>query len=59
MTYTATREALLVHAHDLFEMMVSGAVKTTIHREYKLEDAVKAHEDFEARLTAGSSIFTL
>ena len=59
MNYTATRESLLVHARDLFEMMVSGAVKTMIHKEYQLKDAEQAHRDLEARLTSGSCIFTI
>ena len=59
MTYTAGREALLVHARDLFEVMVSGAVKTRLFREYKLEDAVQAHKDLENRATSGSSIFVV
>lgn len=56
MNYTAERDALLVHAQDLFEVMVSGAVKTNIFKEYQLKDAVQAHQDLESRLTSGSSI---
>ncbi len=56
MNYTAERDALLVHSQDLFEVMVSGAVKTNIFKEYQLKDAVQAHHDLESRLTSGSSI---
>ena len=57
MNYTAEREALLVHAQDLFEVVVSGAVKINIFKEYDLKDAIKAHQDLESRITSGSSVF--
>jgi len=57
MNYTAERDALLVHAQDLFEVIVSGTVKINIFKEYQLKDAVRAHQDLESRLTSGSSIF--
>jgi NADPH2:quinone reductase len=57
MNYTAEREALLVHAQDLFEVIVSGAVKINIFKEYHLKDAVQAHQDLESRITSGSSVF--
>ncbi len=57
MNYTAERDALLIHAQDLFEVIVSGAVKITIFKEYQLKDAVQAHRDLEGRITSGSSVF--
>ncbi len=57
MNYTAEREQLLVHAQDLFEVIVSGAVKINIFKEYQLKDAVQAHQDLENRITSGSSVF--
>lgn len=57
MNYTAEREALLVHAQDLFEVVVSGAVKINIFKEYDLKDAIRAHQDLESRITSGSSVF--
>lgn len=57
MNYTAAREALLVHAQDLFEVIVSGAVKINIFKEYDLKDAIQAHQDLENRITSGSSVF--
>jgi NADPH2:quinone reductase len=57
MNYTAQREALLVHAQDLFEVVVSGAVKINIFKEYDLKDAIRAHQDLESRVTSGSSVF--
>jgi len=56
MNYTAERDALLVHAHDLFEVIVSGAVKIKIYKEYQLKDAAQAHRDLESRMTSGSSV---
>jgi len=56
MDYTKKREDLLAHAQDLFEVVLSGAVKLRIMQEYPLQDAARAHEDLEARRTTGSSI---
>jgi NADPH2:quinone reductase len=59
MTYTAAREDLLAHAHDLFEVVQSGAVKIEVSRTYPLAEASRAHRDLEGRKTTGSSVFTL
>jgi NADPH:quinone reductase len=56
MQYTAKREDLLAHAEDLFKVVISGAVKIDITREYALKDAPQAHRDLEGRKTTGSSI---
>ena len=56
MQYTAKREDLLTHAHDLFDMVTSGAVRINIMQEYSLKDAALAHRDLEERKTKGSSI---
>jgi NADPH2:quinone reductase len=56
MNYTAERRDLLVHAQDLFEVIIEGAVTTNIKQEYRLQDVAQAHEDLEARRTTGSSI---
>lgn len=56
MTYTARREDLLAHAHDLFAVVASGAVNISIAQSYALADAVQAHRDLEARKTTGSTI---
>lgn len=56
MHYTARREDLLDHARDLFDAVISGAVKIQIMQEYPLEDAALAHRDLEARKTTGSTI---
>ena len=56
MTYTAEREDLLAHAHDLFDVVTSGAVRIPVNREYPLAEAARAHMDMESRKTTGSSI---
>jgi NADPH:quinone reductase len=56
MHYTAEREALLAHARDLFDVVVSGAVKINVMQEYALKDVAQAHRDLEGRITKGSSI---
>jgi NADPH:quinone reductase len=56
MHYTAGRDDLLAHARDLFDVVLAGAVKVNIGREYALSDAAAAHRDLEARATTGSSI---
>ncbi|MEL6483206.1 MAG: quinone oxidoreductase, partial [Pseudomonadota bacterium] len=54
--YTATREMLQAAADDYFGALESGAVKIAAPTEYALADAVKAHQDLEARKTTGSLI---
>jgi NADPH2:quinone reductase len=54
--YVATREALLVAAGDLFDVVGSGAVKVEVRQRYALRDAAAAHRDLERRATSGSSV---
>ncbi len=56
MTYTAGREDLQDHARDLFEVVLSGAVKIEAKKTYPLAEAARAHRDLEARKTTGSTI---
>jgi NADPH2:quinone reductase len=56
MHYTAKREDLLDHAADLFDAVISGAVKIRAMQEYKLKDTALAHRDLELRKTTGSTI---
>ncbi len=56
MHYTAAREDLLAHAHDLFEVVGKKAVSIRIDGRYPLAEAAEAHRQLEARKTAGSSI---
>jgi NADPH2:quinone reductase len=57
--YTATREDLLATAKDLFEIVLSGAVKIEVNQTYKLRDAAQAHRDLESRKTTGSTVLTM
>ncbi len=56
MAYTAKREDLLVHAQDLFDVVLSGTVKIEVKQTYSLAEAAQAHRDLEARKTTGSTI---
>ncbi len=56
MHYTERREDLLVHARDLFDVVISGAVQTKVLQEYPLKEAAQAQGDLEARKTSGSTI---
>lgn len=54
--YTATREALLATAGELFEMVGTGKIRIGINQTYALKDAPRAHRDVEARKTTGSTV---
>ncbi len=56
MNYTARRVDLEAHAADLFDVVLSGAVRIEIGQEYPLHDAGQAHRELEQRLTSGSSV---
>jgi NADPH2:quinone reductase len=56
-TYAAKREALVAMAKELFDVVLSGAVKIEIHQTYPLKDAARAHADLAARKTTGSTVF--
>lgn len=56
MTYIAKRADLVAAANELFDVVGSGTVKININQTYPLSEAVKAHEDLEARKTTGSTI---
>ena len=51
--YTATREALLERASDVFEWVSSGKVKVHIGETYPLAEAAEAHRRLASRLTSG------
>ena len=56
MAYTAKREDLLSHAHDLFDVVEKGAVKIEIRQTYPLAEVARAHRDLVDRKTTGSSL---
>jgi len=56
MPHTARRESLVEMAGELFKVVGSGKVRIEIDQRYELADAVRAHQDLEARRTTGSTI---
>jgi NADPH:quinone reductase len=58
-TYAAKRENLLAMAKELFDVVLSGAVKIEVNQTYPLKDAAKAHADLAARKTTGSTVLTV
>ena len=57
--YTATREALLETANDLFNMVMSGEIRIDIGMTYPFAEAPRAHADLESRRTTGSIVLTV
>jgi len=55
-TYAARRENLVAMAKELFDVVLSGAVKIEVNQTYPLKDAAKAHADLVARKTTGSTV---
>ena len=55
-TFIARREELLAAARDLFEVVLSGAVRVEVRQSYRLAEAERAHRDLEGRRTSGSSV---
>ena len=55
-TFTAKRADLVATANDLFEAVLSGAVKIPVHQTYALKDVQKAHQALESRGTTGSTL---
>jgi len=56
LTYTATREALLGAARELFAVVKSGKVRISINQTYPLREAAQAQRDLESRKTTGSTV---
>lgn len=56
MTYTDNREDLLASAAELFDVVLSGAVKIEVKQTYPLAEVARAHQDLEARKTTGSTV---
>lgn len=55
-TYTARRSDLVAGAKDLFDAVISGAVKIAVNQTFPLKDAAEAHRALEARATTGSTV---
>ncbi len=58
-TYIAARADLEASAASVFDMVAKGAIKVGIGQRYRLDEALRAHEDLESGRTSGSSIITL
>jgi NADPH2:quinone reductase len=58
-TYAAKRADMVAMARDLFDAVLSGAVKIEINQTYPLKEAARAHTDFQSRKTTGSTVFTV
>ena len=58
-TYAAASGDLLAMAKDLFDVVLSGAVKIEINQTYPLKEAAQAHRDLESCKTVGSTVFTV
>ena len=55
-SYIAKRADLEAGAAELFDVIQSGKVKTSINQRYPLEDVARAQAELEARKTTGSTI---
>ncbi|PRF28220.1 quinone oxidoreductase [Burkholderia multivorans] len=55
-SYIAKRADLESAAAELFDVILSGKVKTSINQRYPLAEVGRAHADLEARKTTGSTI---
>lgn len=51
--HIATRDALLRHTGELFELVRTGRLTVEIGARYPLADAARAHADIESRATTG------
>ena len=59
MAYTATHAELEENAQDLFEMLLSGAIKISVNQTFALRDTADAHRALEGRKTTGSTVLTI
>ncbi|MBX5454017.1 MAG: quinone oxidoreductase [Acidobacteriia bacterium] len=55
-TYTAKRSDLEATARDLFDVVMSGAVKIEINQTFPLAEAAAAHTALESRKTTGATV---
>ncbi|ONX88180.1 quinone oxidoreductase family protein [Burkholderia cenocepacia] len=55
-SYIAKRADLEAAAAELFDVILSGKVKTSINQRHPLAEVGRAHADLEARKTTGSTI---
>jgi NADPH:quinone reductase len=58
-SYVPTYEKLEAAAKELFDVVLSGAVKIEVSQTYPLKEAAQAQRDLEARKTTGSTVLTV
>jgi NADPH2:quinone reductase len=58
-THIADHDTCQQMARELFEKVLSGAVKIRIDQRFPLEDVAEAHRALEARKTTGQTILTI
>ena len=54
--YLGTKDEIKEGTDKLFEKIKLGQIKVKIFKKYKLEDAIQAHKDLEARKIIGPAI---
>ena len=54
--YLGTKDEIKEGSDKLFEKIMSGKIKVKIFKKYKLEEAIQAHKDLEARKIIGPAI---
>jgi NADPH2:quinone reductase len=59
MAYTATHAELDENAQDLFQMVLTGAIKISVNQTFALKEIADAHRALEARKTTGSTVLTI
>ncbi len=55
-SYIGSRAELEASAGELFDVVQKGIVKIEVNQEYRLADAIRAHEDLEGRKTTGTTV---
>ena len=55
-TYIARRSDYEAMSAELFDVLVSGKVKTSINQRYPLSEVAQAHIELESRRTTGSTV---
>ncbi len=58
-THASHRPRLEEMAGNLFDVVLSGAVRIEVNQTYPLKDAARAHADLEGRRTTGSTVYTV
>jgi NADPH2:quinone reductase len=54
--FVRSRAELLSRAADLFNVILTGAVKASVHQQFALADAAQAHRALAGRRTRGASV---